>query len=183
MTNAYNKANSNIVNSNLSDKKVTKKFVINGKEVEQEVTEATGSYGLFVHSTDAYGSMEMINDDYFESWNYNSNTENHGICCCYITNMSYGTANVKGKGVMFGFNQINEHSIATMAPYDLMTINNGYTITSRRPPLYMRLDKVSSYTRHTHNETVWERRSISGNVMFKKQPSYIVYFVDNFEDR
>ena len=177
MTNAYNKANSNIVNSNLSDKKVTKKFVINGKEVEQEVTEATGSYGLFVHSTDAYGSMEMINDDYFESWNYNSNTENHGICCCYITNMSYGTANVKGKGVMFGFNQINEHSIATMAPYDLMTINNGYTITSRRPPLYMRLDKVSSYTRHTHNEFGLERRNETIESEYPCiQPNCIVIF-------
>ena len=177
MTNAYNKANSNIVNSNLSDKKVTKKFVINGKEVEQEVIEATGSYGLFVHSTDAYGSMEMINDDYFESWNYNSNTENHGICCCYITNMSYGTANVKGKGVMFGFNQINEHSIATMAPYDLMTINNGYTIASRRPPLYMRLDKVSSYTRHTHNEFGLERRNETIESEYPCiQPNCIVIF-------
>lgn len=159
MTNAYNKANAQIVNNGLNHNKVTKKFVINGEETEQEVMEATGTYGLFVHSTDAYGSMEMINNDYFESWNYNSNTENHGICCCYITNMSYGTANVKGKGVMFGFNQINEHSIATMAPYDLVTINNGYNITSRRPPLYMRMDKVSSYTRHTHNEFGLERRN------------------------
>jgi HD-GYP domain-containing protein (c-di-GMP phosphodiesterase class II) len=49
--------------------------------------------------------------------------------------------------------------------------------------MYLLPDDVLDYTRHTHNETVWERRNISGDTMFKKQPSYIVYFVDNFEDR
>lgn len=49
--------------------------------------------------------------------------------------------------------------------------------------MYLLPDDVLSFTRHTHNETVWERRSISEDVTFKKQPSYIVYFVDNFEDR
>ena len=61
--------------------------------------------------------------------------------------------------------------------------DDSYQISAMYSSMYLLPDDVLGYTRHTHNETVWERRSISGNVMFKKQPSYIVYFVDNFEDR
>lgn len=64
-----------------------------------------------------------------------------------------------------------------------MSKEDSYQISSNFSSMFLLPDDVLDYTRHTHNETVWERRNISGDAMFKKQPSYIVYFVDNFEDR
>ena len=57
------------------------------------------------------------------------------------------------------------------------------TLNSEETEVHGQSRRLVRFTRHTHNETVWERRNISGDEMFKKQPSYIVYFVDNFEDR
>lgn len=130
-----------------------------GNDVNIELTELFNDFGILVHSTCAYGEMPLLDNDYFISWNNNPNTTNHGICCSYITNSSYGTASVKGNGVMFGFLNINSHSIATYSPYDLATVNNGYNITSQYVPHYVTLEDMPNFTRHTHNEVDLERRN------------------------
>ncbi len=132
-------------------------FSVNGRDINTNVT-ILGEEGIFVHSTDAYGSLKLIDNDYFYSWQYNSNTANNGICTCYITNSNQGSAPVKGAGVLFGFRNVSEESIAVYAPYDIISVNTGIKILNLRDELKMRLDKIPSFTRHTHNEFVLYRR-------------------------
>lgn len=159
---------------------VTKQFKDkDGNVVSLEMTELIDNFGIILHSTCAYGEMPLLDNDYFTSWNNNPNTENHGICCSYITNSSYGTAAVSGNGVMFGFTELNNSSISTYSPYDLSTKNNGYNIDSRYIPYYTVLDDISNFTRHTHNEVNLERRNDSIDCRFASvQPNCIIIFED-----
>lgn len=174
MINTYNKSISHDIENNNS---IIKKIQIGDKQIE--VDELENEFGIFVHSTDAYGSMPLINDDYYDSWNYNPNTKNHGICASYITNSSYGTANVRNQGVMFGFTKFDDNSISLMAPYDLATVNDGYNIKSRHKPFFGTLKTISDYTRHTHNETTIERRIFKPDgKSYLRQPDCIIIFED-----
>lgn len=148
-----------------------------------EVIEVDSDFELIVHSTDAYGSMQMINDNYFESWNYSERTANHGICTSFISASNLGTANVKGKGVMFGFNKLNEKSITLMAPYDIVSRNDDFLTTSRKPPMFVNPKDLADYTRHTHNELVLERRNVSEDSEYPViQPDFIVIFEEMPEE-
>lgn len=158
MREAYNKS-FEAESKNNQNNMVTNEAKININGTEVEVIELLDNFGLFVHSTDAYGNMNMINDNYYDSWNNNTNTANHGICSCYISNKSFGLPPIKDKGVLFGFTNINEESINLMAPYDLVTENDVYNIKSKRNPMYLRLNVTSDFTRHTHNEFSLERRN------------------------
>ena len=121
-------------------------------------------------------------DDYYASWNVDK-IASHGCCCSYVGEKNLGTAEVKY--CCLGFTDYELGALQLSGPYDLCSASteDSYQISSMFSSMYLLPDDVLGYTRHTHNETVWERRSISGDAMFKKQPSYIVYFVDNFEDR
>lgn len=175
MINTYSKSISHDIQ--LINKGTIKKINIGDTQIEVE--ELENSFGLFVHSTDAYGAMPLINDDYYDSWNYNPNTKNHGICASYITNSSYGTAAVKAQGVMFGFTDIEVNSIPLVAPYDLATTNDGYNIKSRHKPFFGTLKTISDYTRHTHNETSIERRIFKDDgTSSLRQPNCIIIFED-----
>ena len=80
----------------------------------------------------------------------------------------------------------DEGALLMSAPYDLCSMSNkdSYNVQAMYSPQFLFPDDILNYTRHTHNESVWERRNISqSNQVKKKQPSYIVYFVNNFEDR
>lgn len=172
MISTYNKAI--IEDSKETNKGVSKELIIDGKKIEVE--DITNSFNIVVHSTDAYGSMPLINDNYYDSWNNNPNTRNHGICCSYISNTSYGTAAVKSKGIMLGFKIEDENDVPLFAPYDLATINTGYNITSVHNPYFARLSTISDTTRHTHNEFTIERRN--GKTSDLRQPNYIIIFED-----
>lgn len=178
---AFDKAYSSIVAKDIkgyqngTETKVT--FEVDGEQKEINAIELTTDFDMLVHSTDAYGSMEMINDNYFDSWNYSEKTSNHGICTCFISNSNLGTAPVAGKGVMFGFTNLNANSITYMAPYDLVTQNDGIVTVSRRPPMFTNKKDLVDYTRHTHNELVLERRNISSDSKFPViQPDCIIIF-------
>lgn len=136
---------------------------------------------MMITSIGAYTSMEEP-DDYYASWNVDK-IASHGCCCSYVGEKNLGTAEVKY--CCLGFTDYDLGALQLSGPYDLCSASteDSYQISSKYSSMYLLTDDILDYTRHTHNETVWERRNISGDVMFKKQPSYIVYFVDNFEDR
>lgn len=136
---------------------------------------------MMITSIGAYTSMEEP-DDYYASWNIDK-IVSHGCCCSYIGEKNLGTAEIKY--CCLGFTDYELGALQLSGPYDLCSASteDSYQISSLYSSMYLLPDDILDYTRHTHNETVWERRSISGDAMFKKQPSYIVYFVDNFEDR
>lgn len=163
---------------------ITKQFKDNGGNlVSLDMTELIDNFGIILHSTCAYGHMPLLDNDYFTSWNNNPNTENHGICCSYITNSSYGTAAVSGNGVIFGFTKLNNTSVSTYSPYDLATHNFGYNITCRHTPFYTTLNDISNFTRHTHNEVNLERRNYSIDTRFScVQPDCIIIFEDMDEN-
>lgn len=174
MVNAYNKSIEEDIKGKQEGTNTT--LLVNDKSIN--VVELIDNFGVFVHSTDAYGSMVLINNDYYDSWNYNPNTKNHGICTSYITNSSYGTALIKDNGVMFGFASINKNSVPLMAPYDLVTQNDGFTINSYHTPLYARLNDISNSTRHTHNEFSLERIIYTNDNSYLRQPDCIIIFED-----
>lgn len=158
---------------------------INGEQ-DLDIYLAAGHNGkkkcrMMITSIGAYTSMEEP-DDYYASWNVDK-IASHGCCCSYIGEKNLGTAEVKY--CCLGFTDYELGSLQLSGPYDLCSASteDSYQISSMYSSMYLLPDDVLDYTRHTHNETVWERRSISGDAMFKKQPSYIIYFVDNFEDR
>lgn len=158
---------------------------INGEQ-DLDIYLAAGCDGkkkcrMMITSIGAYISMEEP-DDYYASWNVDK-IASHGCCCSYVGEKNLGTAEVKY--CCLGFTDYELGALQLSGPYDLCSASteDSYQISSKYSSMYLLPDDVLGYTRHTHNETVWERRSISGDAMFKKQPSYIVYFVDNFEDR
>lgn len=136
---------------------------------------------MMITSIGAYTNMPEP-DDYYASWNVDK-IASHGYCCSYVGERNLGTAEVKY--CCFGFTDYELGSLQLSAPYDLcsQSTKDSYQISAMFSSMFLLPDDILEYTRHTHNETVWERRNISGDAMFKKQPSYIVYFVDNFEDR
>ncbi len=155
-------------------------------EQDLEIYLAAGHDGkkkcrMMITSVGAYTSMEEP-DDYYASWNVDK-IASHGCCCSYIGEKNLGTAVVKY--CCLGFTDYELGSLQLSGPYDLcsMSKEDSYQISSMYSSMFLLPDDVLSYTRHTHNETVWERRCISGGAIFKKQPSYIVFFVDKFEDR
>ena len=158
---------------------------INGEQ-DLDIYLAAGRDGkkkcrMMITSIGAYTSMEEP-DDYYASWNVDK-IASHGCCCSYVGEKNLGTAEVKY--CCLGFTDYDLGALQLSGPYDLCSASteDSYQISSMYSSMYLLPDDILDYTRHTHNETVWERRSISGDAMFKKQPSYIVYFVDNFEDR
>ena len=136
---------------------------------------------MMITSIGAYTTMQEP-DDYYASWNVGK-IASHGCCCSYIGEKNLGTAEVKY--CCLGFTDYELGTLQLSGPYDLCSgsSEDSYQISSIYSSMYLLPDDILDYTRHTHNETVWERRNISSNNTFKKQPSYIVYFVDNFEDR
>lgn len=181
MFESFDKAYSSIIANDIkgyqNGNKTKVTFEVDGEQKEINAIELTTDFDMLVHSTDAYGSMEMINDNYFDSWNYSEKTSNHGICTCFISNSNLGTAPVAGKGVMFGFTNLNANSITYMAPYDLVTQNDGIVTVSRRPPMFTNKKDLVDYTRHTHNELVLERRNVSSDSKFPViQPDCIIIF-------
>lgn len=163
------------------------KVVSNGNgEQNLDIYLAAGPDGrkkcrMMITSIGAYTSMAEP-DDYYASWNVDK-IASHGCCCSYVGEKNLGTAEVKY--CCLGFTDYELGALHLSAPYDLCSSSdeNSYQISAMFSSMFLLPDDVLNNTRHTHNETVWERRSISEEGMFKKQPSYIVYFVDNFEDR
>jgi|GEM_PF-1738367 len=137
---------------------------------------------LMITSIGAYTGMSEP-DDYYASWNM-SKIASHGCCCSYVGESNLGTAEVKY--CCFGFTDYEPGTLLMSAPYDLcsMSTKDTYNVQSMYSSQFLFPNDILNYTRHTHNESVWERRNINrSNQIIKKQPSYIVYFVNNFEDR
>ncbi len=137
---------------------------------------------LMITSIGAYTGMTEP-DDYYASWNM-SKIASHGCCCSYVGESNLGTAEVKY--CCFGFTNYEDGALLMSAPYDLcsMSTKDSYNVQATYSSQFLFPDDILNYTRHTHNETVWERRNFNENDQLKKkQPSYIVYFVNDFEDR
>ena len=155
---------------------------VNGRKVK--VYEPGYNFKMLVHSTDAYGKLELINNNYDDSWNKSSRTTNHGICCSLIANSNIGIAEVKD--VLFGFDGWDPRSIPKMAPYDIYSVNDSYDLQEGRKMIFMTADEIINNTRHAHNEMVLERRELrkdkANPLKPNIQPSYVIIYSDMTDD-
>lgn len=151
-----------------------KKILINGEEVE--VLGAGLEFSFLVHSTNAYSSMMMIDDNYYKSWNNGENLKKHGICTTLVSDSCLGFPPLKDEkyGVIFGFNHVNENGISNMAPYDLNSVNNNYLLEARIIPKFMTGEDTTSFTRHTHSEVVIERTNLDESAQVNVQPDFVI---------
>lgn len=137
-------------------------------------------FKMLVHSTAAYGKMELINDNYFDSWNNSSRKSNHGICCSLISNDNMGMAAVND--VLFGFDGWDEKALSKIAPYDIYSANDGHDLQEGRPLTFMSAQDIINHTRHTHNEMVLERFELRDSKRTLEcqniQPSYVIVYSD-----
>jgi len=151
---------------------------VNGRKVK--VYEPGYDFKMLVHSTDAYGKLELINNNYDDSWNKSTRTTNHGICCSLIANNNIGIAEVKD--VLFGFDGWDPRSITKMAPYDIYSVNDSYDLKEGRKMIFMSADEIINNTRHAHNEMVLERRELRKDktdpLKPNIQPSYVIIYSD-----
>lgn len=149
-------------------------ITIGGEVVD--VIDAGLVFSVLTHSTNAYSSMPMIDDDYYKSWNTGKNLSNHGICTALVTDTCLGFPPLKDEkyGVIFGFNHFSEKSISNMGPYDLFSVNNGYRLDTNRISKFMTPGDVEAFTRHTHNEVVLERANLLDNTSVNIQPDYVI---------
>ena len=171
----YSKQISDSVYKVYGDKKTIR---IGDKEVA--VYEPEDNFMMLVHSTDAYGKLEMINDNYDDSWNKGARTTNHGICCSLIANDNMGMAAVKD--VLFGFDGWDPKAISLMAPYDICSKNDSYELEESRELLFLSARNIINYTRHSHNEIVLEREELRKDRRSRDkcniQPSYVIIYSD-----
>ena len=137
-------------------------------------------FKMLIHSTAAYGEMELINNNYFDSWNKSLRTSNHGICCSLIANNNLGMATVKD--VLLGFDSWDKQAISQSSPYDLCTYNDDFNLQEGRFMRFFTPQDIIDNTRHTHNEQTLERLELRSEKRTKKctniQPSYVIIYSD-----
>ena len=159
-------------------------FIIeeNGVTITKEVPvyEPGFDFKMLIHSTAAYGKMELLNNNYFDSWNKSLRTANHGICCSLISNDNLGMANVND--VLLGFDSWDKKAISQSSPYDLYTYNDGYNLEEGHAMVFLSSKDITDTTRHTHNEQTLERVELREERRKKDcpniQPSYVIIYSD-----
>lgn len=153
-----------------------------GKKITRQVPvyEPGFDFKMLIHSTAAYGEMELLNNNYYDSWNKSLRTANHGICCSLISNDNLGMAKVKD--VILGFDSWDKKAISQSSPYDLCTCNDGYNIQEGHAMMFLTPQDIIDTTRHTHNEQTLERVELRTEHKNKEciniQPSYVIIYSD-----
>ena len=139
-----------------------------------------GDFSMQIHALGAYSAFQKP-DNYKEVWE-RPLISYHGICTSYIANNLIATA--KSDNPIYGFNHYEESALLCAGNYDLNSNDSNLKFASSLnkpynfyPPKLM-IDK----TRHSHNEFVIERRDMSKNSNFKREPDYIVYVIDDINN-
>lgn len=172
-----------VPSNNQSNNYINYEVVENGQKAIKKIPvyEPNSDFKMLIHSTAAYGEMQLINNNYYDSWNKSERKSNHGICCSLIANDNLGMAKVND--VLFGFSDWSPKAISKLAPYDIYSSNDGYNLEEGRPLKFMTAQDIIDNTRHTHNEIVLERvelRSDKKNTNI--QPDYVIIYSDMPEE-
>ena len=137
------------------------------------------SFNLSITSLGAYSSFNPFERGFSfkENWNMPL-VASHGICSTYLGNNNLGTAKVDC--VILGFTDYEEGALLTGGPYDLGSNASNKTFdafSNLSNSMFLHPKALIDYTRHTHNEMVFERRYMDG----KRQPNYVVLDVDDLD--
>lgn len=135
-------------------------------------------FSIITTSLGAY-SDHSEPDDYYSNWNVDL-IRSHGFCCSYLKNDNLGTARICH--ACLGFTDFDSDALLLSAPYDINSNNANMqfnTARGKEAKFYTPRGMVNE-TRHTHNEMVFERRNLNGGGTFKKEPSYTIFFCNDF---
>ena len=156
---------------------ITSVVLEDGTEKSVDVYEAKDDFNMLVTVLDAYGGGEGVYENYEEQWNTNKNAQNQRICTTYIGNNSLKPVK-RNNCVIYGFTEFPNSSLVKMAPYDIVSKNNGLVTTSSRDVICMDPKTLINTTRR-YNEIDIERTDENGE---KIQPSYIICFAKSMDE-
>lgn len=148
-----------------------------GTEHHVDVYEAKDDFNMLVTVLDAYGGGEGVYENYAEQWNTNKYAQNQRICTTYIGNNSLKPVK-RNNCVIYGFTEFPNSFLVKMAPYDIVSKNDGLVTTSSRDVMCMDPKSLINNTRR-YNEIDIERTDENGE---KIQPSYIICFAKSMDE-
>lgn len=150
----------------------------NGNKIE--VYELNDDFAMQIHVLGAYSDYETPNN-FKDAWDVPI-IAMHGLCTSYIRNDEIAVARMRHP--VLGFIEFESAGFLLQGNYDLVSsdFNMVNNISSMKSGLFLPPNMYINKTRHNHNETVLERRSLKGDGQFKRQPDYIVYITDSLKD-
>ena len=140
-------------------------------------------FNLQINVLGAYSDFKVPEN--FKNYWDRDKISSHGICTSYIGNNQLANARDAKMHPVYGFDGYENSALLLGGNYDLSSVeankmfvaSYGFTV---KPSVFFSPKDLINFTRHTHNELVLERRNFNeNNLNFKRQPSYIVYFVDD----
>jgi len=148
------------------------------------------NFFMCTHVVGAFSEGKLEQQTYQEAWNA-SKRKSHVFCTRMLSNEKVEVANERG--ICYGFNDFDSGTLIASAPWDMASIsfNTKFdTVGEMDDKKFMSGREGSgsrflfpneqiNNTRGDGNETNWDRFDNDGN---RKQPSYIVYIVNDMND-
>ena len=138
-------------------------------------------FNLQIHALGAYSGYERP-DDFLSDWN-RPKMASHGLCTSYIGNDQI--ANARAFHPILGFDSVKGSELLLSANYDIGSSQANLSFATSRQITgnFLPPEEMINNTRHTHNEMVIERMSYANGAVSKRMPSYIVYLVDDINNK
>lgn len=154
---------------------------VNYKGTKPKIYILSEDFNLEIHALGAYSGYERP-ADFLEDWD-RPKMASHGVCTSFIGNNQI--ANARAHHPILGFDTINGNSLLLSANYDIgsSSANLSYKTSKEMVTNFLPPKELIDYTRHTHNEIVIERMKYESGVICKKKPSYIVYLLDDINNK
>lgn len=154
---------------------------INYKGQKPKVYVLNDDFNLDIHALGAYSGYTRP-DNFLDDWN-RPKMASHGVCTSYIGNNQI--ANARAYHPILGFDSIEADELLLVANYDIGSsgANLSYDTSRRIPANFLPPSDNINNTRHTHNEIVIERMRYVNGEARKRQPSYIVYLLDDINNK
>ncbi len=141
----------------------------------------TEDFNLQIHALGAYSGYSRPSS-FLDDWN-RPKMISHGVCTSYIGNNQI--ANARAYHPILGFDSIGDSDLLLAANYDIgsSSANVSFNTSREMPTDFLPPEEMINQTRHTHNEMVIERMKYIDGVAYKRMPSYVVYLVDDINNK
>ena len=143
-------------------------------------------FNLQIHVLGAYSYFQRP-ENFKTDWERPQIT-NHGICTSFIGNNQIANARDIRQHPIYGFSSYEGGALLLSGNYDLISTyaSKSYVVSYQKTEnnaVFYDPKSMIDNTRHTHNEMVLERRNLAGTSSFKRMPNYIVYIVDDIQNK
>ena len=146
-------------------------------KLDDNIFELENDISLLIHVLGGYNHSYREPENFKKEWNIELMT-NHGICTSYITNENLTTA--PANYPILVFTQLEPNSILLSSPDDIVSnnFNQKYDTSKTKACRFLFPQEQKDETRWHHNEVVLERKKLSGDFEYKRQPNYILFIAD-----